>query len=271
MVSRNRDKISFALCLTSGIIGALSLLLTCIGVGIPSWYIGTNANRSIIIAEANLFYSCFAPNFTQNQSVSSLTCTSYSSFSCSTSSYQSSVLNTTVYLSGCTNPTNGSSSFSTYTGPIYQIFIDDFNNLRSGAALSILSILFILFSTIFAFIAAFILMNIYLIFIGPILAFISVIFGISCLAVASSVLYYTGPGFILFLVGILLEFLVTTLLSIVAGRSNERVKQVENNDVEPIYITRITPTHHSSRVSPPYYSGHVSSPVIIRRVHKIRV
>jgi hypothetical protein len=293
MVSRNGDKIIFGLGLTCGIIGIISLLLTCIGDGIPSWFVGTNANNTVIIAEANLFYSCFAPNYTQNSNSGSLLCTSYSSFSCSTTSYQNIVLNTTGYLSGCTNPTSGSSLFSTYNGPIYQIFIDDYYYLRSAAALSIVSILFIFFTIIFSFLISFIILNIYLVFLGPILSFLSVIFGVCCLVVAGTVLTYTGAGFALFVVGILLQLIVTVLLSILAGRLNGVKQQAEHTDIEPIYTTRITPPSNKTRHTPSVVVRRVSttpsfvrvrrspsgitrrvsvtSPIIIRRVHKRKV
>jgi hypothetical protein len=48
------------------------------------------------------------------------------------------------------------------------------------------------------------------------------------LVTAGSVLNYTGAGFALFVVGIILEVFVVTLLSIVAGRLNEM--RMEKND-----------------------------------------
>lgn len=253
MVTRNHDSISFALGLTSGIISLICLILTSVGVAIPSWYQGTNANNTLIIAQANLFYSCFSPNVTLNSISSSLTCTSYTSYSCSTTSYTNTVLNITVYLSGCINPTNGSSLYITYDEPIYQILLDDFYRLRSAAICSIISILFILFTTIFAFLIGFILLNIYLVFLGSILSIISIIFGICCLVIAGSVFNYTGAGFALFVVGILLESIVTLLLSIIAGRLNQMGKNIENTEDEPMY------------------AHPVKSPIIIRRIHKRRI
>lgn len=253
MVTRNRDSIIFGLSLTSAIVGIISLILTSVGDGIPSWYQGSNANNTLNIAQANLFYSCFAPNVTSGSVSSSLTCTSYNSFSCSTTSYTNNVLNITAYISGCINPTNGSSLYSTSDGPIYQILLDDFYRLRSAAILSIISILFIFFTIIFSFLTAFILLNIYLVFIGPMLACISVIFGICCLVVAGSVLSYTGAGFALFVVGILIESIVILLLSIVAGRLHGMGKNIANTEDEPMY------------------AHPVKSPIIIRRVLKRKI
>jgi hypothetical protein len=228
MVSRNSDSISFALGITGGIIAVISLLFTCIGIGLPSWYIGTNANDTITVAQANLFYSCYSPNASQGIVSSTLTCASYNSFSCSTTSYQNSVFNVTAYISGCTNPNSGAAVYSTFDAPIYQTSILSFYRLRAAAALSIISILFIFFSAIFAFLTGIILMNVYIVFIAPILASMAVIFGICGLVTAGSVLNYTGAGFALFVVGIILEVFVVTLLSIVAGRLNEM--RMEKND-----------------------------------------
>ncbi|CAF0858556.1 unnamed protein product [Rotaria sordida] len=248
MVSRNGDLLSFVLGLTSGIIALISLILTCTGVALPSWYIGTTANNTDVISEANLFYACFASNVSQGSISKTLTCTSYNSYKCSTTSYKNTVLNVTAYISGCINPTNSSSTFLNEVGPIYQILIDDFYRLRNAAIFSIITILCILFSTIFAFLTAIILLNIYLVFLAPILACIGIIFGICCLAFAGSVLNYTGVAFALFVVGVLLEVIVTTLLSIVAGRLNQIEKIVENKDNKQIF------THRSGA---PIYFQHV--------------
>jgi len=248
MLSRNRDSIIFGFGLASGIIGIISLLLTSVGVGIPSWYQGKDANNSVIISQSNLFYSCFAPNIS-----SGLICTSYNSYLCSTTSYQNTVLNVTAYISGCTNPINGSSSYLYSDGPIYQILLDDFYRLRCAAALSIISIVFIFFSTIFSFLNAFIVLNSYFILISPILACIGVTFGICCLVTAGSVFTYTGAGFALFVVGVIIELIVIILLSIIAGRLNGMERIMKNREDQQMY------THP------------VKSPIIIRRIHKQRI
>ncbi|CAF3191314.1 unnamed protein product [Rotaria sp. Silwood2] len=259
MVSRNGDLLSFIISLTSCIIALISLILICIGVGLPSWYIGKNANYTDIISEANLFYSCFSQNVNQGTisttttTTTTLNCTSYNSYRCSTTSYINNVLNVTGYISGCTNPTNGSSTYLTDVGPIYQILIDDFYRLRHAAIFSIITILSIFFSAIFSFLIGTIKLNIYLVFLGPILACIGVIFGICCLVFAGSVLYYTGVGFALFSVGVLLEVIVLTLSSIVAGRLNQIEKKIENKHDEQIS------THRSS------------SPIYVRRIYKRRI
>jgi hypothetical protein len=253
MVSRNRDSISFFVGLTSSIIGIISLLFCCVGVSLTSWYRGTNANNTVIIAEANLFSACFASNVSQGIISIKLICTSYNSFICTTTSYQNNVLNVTSYISGCTNPTNGSSMYLTFNGPIYQILLDDFYRLRSAAALSILSILFIFSSIIFSLVTTFILLNIYLVFLSPILSFIGVIFGTCCLVTSGSVFNYTGTGFALFVVGTLLELIVTTLLSIIAGRLNRMGQNIGSKEDEPIY------------------ANSVQSPIIIRRIQKQKI
>jgi hypothetical protein len=147
----------------------------------------------------------------------------------------------------------GVTDYSSYDGPIYQILLDDFYRLRSGAILSIISILFIFFLIIIAFLTAFIVLNIYLVFLAPILACLGVIFGICCLVTTSPVFNCTGAGFVLFVVGILLELIVITLLSIVAGRLNEIGKQIENKENEPMYVQ------------------YGKSPTIVRRIRKRRI
>ena len=81
--------------------------------------------------------------------------------------------------------------------------MEDFNNcpLNSPKRLT-------LFSTIFSFLTAFIVLNSYFLLISPILACLGVTFGICCLVAAGSVLKYTGAGFALFVVGILIELIV---------------------------------------------------------------
>ena len=253
MVSRNGDSISFALGITGSIIGLISLLLCCIGVALPSWYIGNNANNTNIVATANLFYSCYAPNATQGNISSTLKCVSYSSYLCSTTSYQNSVFNLTAYIPGCTNPNSDASVYLNFDAPIYQTSIDNFYRLRSAAVLSIISILFILFSIIFGFLTACITMNIYLVLIAPILALIAVIFGICGLVTAGTVFNYTGAGLALFITGILLESIVIVLLSIVAGRLNTTQTKQSFEEKESMFTQRID-----------------STPIIVRRVHKRR-
>ena len=220
MVSRNGDSISFALGITGGILALIALILTCIGVALPSWYIATNANNTLTLAQCGLFSSCYIGNVGQATSTSTFTCVSYSSYICSTSSYRHSVLNVTGALSGCINPNSDASIYSSIDAPIYQTSIDDFYRLRAAAVLSIISILFIFFSIIFAFLSGVIILNIYLVFISPILTILALIFGICGLIVVGSVFSYNGAGFALFSVGILLECIVISLLSIVAGRLN---------------------------------------------------
>src|SRR5437588_692964 len=123
MVSRNRDSPSLILSIIGCSIGLISVILTCIGVTLPTWYTGINANN-----DAAIYFD--------------------------------------------------------FDAPIYQISIDNFYRLRAAAALSIVSILFIFFSIIFGLITGIILMNIYIVFIAPILACMAVIFGICCLVVA---------------------------------------------------------------------------------------
>ncbi|CAF2441650.1 unnamed protein product [Rotaria sp. Silwood2] len=238
MVSRNHDSVSFALGLTGSIIGFLSLVFTCIGVALPTWYIGTNANQTIIVAKANLFSSCYAPYTSQEVISSTLNCGSFNSYLCSTTSYQNSVLNITAYSPGCTNPNSDASIYSDFDAPIYQVSTKNFYSLRSAAILSIISILFTLFSTIFGFLTGIILLNIYLVFIAPIFASVAVIFGICALVIAGSVLNYTGVGFALFVVGILLESVALPLLSMVAGRLNSIEITKHTNEDEPMFIER---------------------------------
>lgn len=226
MVSRNNDKVTFGLALTCTILGAISVIFTCIGVGLPSWYMGYNSNYSINVAQANLFYSCFLPNVTQ--STTNQTCTSFSSYSCSTTSYQSTSLNTTSTISGCINPSNGSSSYLLYDGPIYQVYIEDFYRIRSAAVLAILSILFIFTTAIFALLTALLMLNIYLIFLGPIFSLLGLIFGVCALLTIGSVYPSTGVGYALFIVGILLHAIVVLLLSITTGRLVESPRKESN-------------------------------------------
>lgn len=221
MVSRNGDSVSFALGITGGILALIALILTCIGVALPSWYIGSNANNTLTLAQCGLFSSCYIPNVSQTTTSSStFTCVSYSSYVCSTSSFRQNVLNVTGSLPGCINPNSDAAIYSNIDAPIYQTSIDDFYRLRAAAVLSIISILFIFFSIIFAFLSGVIILNIYLVFIAPILTILALIFGICGLIVAGSVFSYNGAGFALFAVGILFECVIIVLLSIVAGRLN---------------------------------------------------
>ncbi|CAF1091108.1 unnamed protein product [Rotaria sp. Silwood1] len=238
MVSRNHDSVSFALGLTGGIIGFISLVFTCIGVALPTWYTGTNANQTVIVAKANLFSSCYAPYTSQGTISSTLNCGSFNSYSCSTTSYQNSVLNITAYTPGCTNPNSEASIYLDFDAPIYQVSTTNFYSLRNAAILSIISILFTLFSTIFGFLTGIIVLNIYLVFIAPIFAFIAVMVGICALALAGSVFNYTGTGFALFVVGVLLETIALPLLSIVAGRLNRSKITNHTSEDEPMFMER---------------------------------
>ena len=251
MFSRHHDLVTLVLCIIAAVIGLLALLFTCVGDGIPSWYMGYNVNNTINVAQANLFYACFAP--VASDGSSSMSCTSYSSYSCSTISYQRTILNSTSLLTGCLNPTNGSSSYLTFVGPIYQVLIDDYYRLRGAAALSIVAILFIFAAIVSSFIMAFIQMDIYLLFLGPIFALIAVIVGVCCLVLAGSVLNYTGAGFALYTVGILLEIFAMALLFLVAGRWLRSWRSSYQQDSERVFERR------------------PKSPIIIRRIHTRRI
>ena len=237
MVSRNNDKVTFGLALTCAIIGLISVIFTCIGVALPSWYMASNANYTTNVAQANLFYSCFTQNVSQSTTTTTQQCTSYSLYSCSTTSYQNTALNVTVTVSGCTNPSNGSSSYLSYEGPIYQVYIDDFYRIRSAAVLSIISILFIFVATVFALLTALIMLNIYLIFLGPIFSILGVIFGVCCLFTVGSVFPSTGAGYALFIVGILLHCIFILLISLTTGRLiNSTKKEVPKSEDQQVIL-----------------------------------
>jgi hypothetical protein len=238
MVSRNGDATSFALGIIGSLIAFIALLLSCVGVGLPTWYVGTTANGSVTLTQANLFSACYVSNGTQATTSSKLTCVPYSSFSCSTSSYLSSRFNVTTYISGCTNPNNDSAIYYDASAPIYQITIDSFYRLRAAAALSLTSIVFILFSLIFGFLTGVILLNVYLAFIAPALATMAVIFGICGLVLAGSSFNYTGAGFALFTVGILLETIVILLFAIIAGRLNMIGIRKDDAEDESMFVER---------------------------------
>ena len=252
MVSRNGDTISFTLGIVGGIIALIALLLTCAGVALPSWYVGTNANGSVILTQANLFSACYVANGTQATTSSKLTCVPYSSFSCSTTSYLNSQFNITTYIAGCTNPNNDSAIYYDSIAPIYQTTTDSFYRLRAAAALSIVSIVFIFFSVIFGFLTGVILLNIYLSYIAPVLATIAVMFGICGLVLAGSVFNYTGTGFAIFTVGILLETIAILLFAIIAGRLNMRGIRKDTAEDESMFVERS------------------NGPMIVRRVPKRR-
>ena len=248
MFSRHYDLVTLVLCIVAAVIGLIALLFTCVGDAIPSWYMGYDVNNAINVAQANLFYACFTPVVS-----SSMSCTSYSAYSCSTISYQKTILNSTSLLTGCLNPTNGSSSYLNFAGPIYQIPIDDYYRLRGAAALSIVAILFIFAAIVFSFIMAFIRMDIYLLFLGPIFALIAVIVGVCCLVLAGSVFNYTGAGFALYTVGILLETFVMALLFLVAGLWLRRWRSSYGQESERVFERR------------------PQSPIIVRRIHTQRI
>ena len=249
MFSRNHEKILFVLGLCGSIISLISLIVTSIGVALPSWYRHSNSNQTILLAEANLFYTCFAPTI----SSTTLICTSYDSYQCSTTSFEKSVWNITSLLPGCINPTNGSSLYSTFDGPIYQIFLDDYYRIRTAAVLSILSIIFIFVTGILGLFIALIVLHNYLVILAPISSSISIIFGLCCLITTASVFPYVGAGFALYSVGILLQILVLPLLSISVGwfyrtKTSDQIKNAE-----------------------PFQMQRGESPIIIRRIRTRRV
>lgn len=231
MVKRNDDQWSFRLGLISCVIGAISLVLTCVGVALPSWYLGQSANNTINYAQANLFYSCFTQNFTQNSSTPTQVCTAYSLFTCSTGAYQKTVLNVTASVSGCLNPTNGSAAYASFDGPIYQVYLDDYYLLRSAAALSIVAILFLFVATLFSLLVGLLKLNIFLVILPSIFGVLGIIFGAVCLELSGSVFISDGIGYILYIIGILLHLVLIILMSIVAGRTcSARNKQDDSDE-----------------------------------------
>ena len=244
MVSRNGDTFSFAFGIIGGVLALLALVLTCIGLGLPSWYVANNLNGTLTLAQANLFSTCYVPNATQTTKTSEQTCVSFASFSCSTSSYFYSIFNASTYASGCTNPNRDSGTYYDFDGPIAQTPIDSFYRLRASAALSIVSILFIFCSAIFGLLTAIVLLNVYLVFIAPVLATFAVVFGVCCLVLAGSVFNYTGTGFALYVAGILLETIALLLLALVAGRLNAIGMKKSNEEEEEAMV----PEHPNQRV-----------------------
>ena len=249
MVSRNKNQFVFRLGLISAVIGAIGLILCCVGVGLPSWYLAFNANNTINVAQANLFYACFIQNFSQTTGTPSQVCTAYTLYSCSTSAYQNSALNVTVSLSGCTNPSNGSAAYAAYAGPISQVSIDDFYQIRSAAALSIVTILFLFVSGVFSLLVALLKLNLLLVFLPSIFGVIGVIFGVACLELTGSVFISNGTGYILYIVGVALYLPVILLMSIVAGRMCSPGSGEESNEDEDLFHrTDSAPVVHARRV-----------------------
>lgn len=187
------NKTSRILSLGTVAVGAIALLLACVGIGTPNWQtlytLSTTTNQLRISATNNFFYACV---FADNNNV---TC-----------------YNRNASLTGYAN--NGFSNSFTYTNSN-----DTNTRLQNAGGLCIVGIGFLAFGVIAALVLAFAAVTAWFNLIPTALLFLACLFMLAGLAEGARTLLYNDYAANLYEAAHLLTMLSFGLSAIVAGRA----------------------------------------------------
>jgi len=204
-----KDKI--ILRIASGV-GGVALVLLCVGLGLPTWYVGYSPNTRTIMATANYFYTCHLPT---DEASTELICVSYSSYICNGSIPVGCQNETTL---GCINPVNSANSYQYVDAPITYISLQDLQRVRASGGTAIVGIIFLAISIGLTLTLSFFDWPRVLLYIPLVLLYISDLFLVVALVTGSLVIRYYHVGCSLFVTGTMITFLFTIVGAFAVGR-----------------------------------------------------
>ncbi|CAF1199927.1 unnamed protein product [Rotaria sp. Silwood1] len=195
------------------IVGFIALILLCVGLGLPSWYVGYNLNTKSIVATANYFSTC---HLSEDQaSTTTLTCVSFSSYLCN-EVIPIGCQNATRL--GCINPINSSKLYQYLDAPITYISHEDLARLRASGGIAIVGIIILTISTSLILYLSCGCVSFGLLYVPLMLLFISDVFLVTSLVTGSLVIRYYHVGCGLFVTGTMITFLFTVVGAFAVGR-----------------------------------------------------
>jgi hypothetical protein len=215
-------------------IGGFALILLCVGLGLPTWYVGYSPNTRIIMVTANYFYTCHIPT---DETSTGFICVSYNSYICNESIPIGCQNETTL---GCINPVNSAISYQYVDAPITYISLEDLQRVRASGGTAIVGIIFLAISIGLTLTLSFVDWPRVFLYIPLVLLYISNIFLVVALVTGSLVIRYYHVGCSLFVTGTMITFLFTIVGAFVVGRLKAisprigadeayRMKQVNDN------------------------------------------
>ena len=189
MAAGSRDSISRILAFVSVGLGAIALLLACVGVGTPGWQTtySTTGGSTQVTSYNNFFYGCTGLG-------SNMTC------------YNRNASFTGYGLSGF------------YFSSTFSAANDTSARFQSAAGLSIVGIIFIAAGTIATLVMALLALYTWFNLIPPALLFLACLFMLAALAEGSRVLLYNDYAANLYQTAHLLTILSFGLSALAAGR-----------------------------------------------------
>lgn len=190
MVRFTPDNVSQTIAFVAVVFGTIAVVLTCVGIGTPSWqttYAPLNGTTYFVAARTNFFYSC-----------------TYSS-------------NGT--LNNCTNRDNTLYGYPGYSSN--HAWMSDYNaRIQNAAALCIVGIVLLFFGTIATLIMALDYLPVWVNILPPALLFLACLFMLVGMAEGSRYLIYNDYSANLYQTGHLLTMLTLFLSAFAAGRIN---------------------------------------------------
>lgn len=214
------------------IIGCISLIFLCVGLGIKTWYVGFDRQTGAIVATANYFYTCHLPI---DEITTDLKCISYNSYICNDTAVPIGCQNATTI--GCINPESSAKFYQNLDAPIADISLEDLKRLRTSSSTAIVGIIILTISIILMFAFTCFELSLIFMYIAPTLLFMSNVFLIVSLVTGSLVIRYYHIGCGLFVTGTMLTFLFTIIGAFTVGRLEARKNSIHPQTRAEIYQT----------------------------------
>ena len=192
-------------------VGAIALLLVCVGIGTPNWessYISIGSGAYAQLGTANFFYTCSFTNGTYNN---------------------------------CTSRTTNLTNYPRYTST--APWMTDYNlRMQNAAGLCIVGIVFLFFGIVITLLMAFISFSLWLNLLSPILIFCACLFMLAGMAEGVRYLLFNDYAANLYQAGHLLTMLTLLISAFAAGRIHlVRMKEEQEAEAKkkaiPIIIT----------------------------------
>lgn len=190
MVRFTPDRVSQTIAFAAVAFGTIALILTCVGIGTPSWqttYVPLTSTSYYAAARTNFFYSC--------------------------------TFNTSGALNNCTNRDSTLYAYPGYSST--NAWMTDYNSrMQNAGALCIVGIIFLFLGTIATLIMALDYLPVWVNIVPPALLFLACLFMLAGMAEGSRYLIYNDYSANLYQTGHLLTMFTLFLSAFGAGRIN---------------------------------------------------
>jgi hypothetical protein len=215
----------------SCIFGGIALIFLCVGLALPTWYVGFDSRIHSIVVTANYFFTC---HLSVDETSTELLCISYSSYICNDTVPIGCQNATTL---GCTNPASSAKLYQYLDAPITYISLEDLQRVRVSGATAIVGIIILTISIGLMLAFSCCQLPLGFLYVSPILLYISDLFLVVSLVTGSLVIRYYHVGCGLFVTGTMITFIFTIVGAFTVGRLEARRNNIHPQLRAQIYET----------------------------------